>query len=181
MGPLIAFLLGSIPTGFLIGRVHGVDIRKLGSGNIGATNVHRILGKRWGEITFLLDLLKGLIPMIIFLNPWLIPCSVLGHCFSPWLHFRGGKGVSTLIGATMIIYPFGTLVSLLIWYLIQKCFGYVSLASIILAISLPVVTGLSYQIMPLPLIIAGMVVVIRHSTNIRKLLSGSEPKTDFLR
>lgn len=156
-----AYLLGSVPFGLLIAKAHGVDVRKVGSGNIGATNVGRTLGRRWGVLTFGLDMLKGMIPAIVggFLlgtiaNPgtsnvmalaWLaIGCAAfMGHLFPIWLGFKGGKGVATGFGTLLGIFPLLTLpavVAVIVWAISVRLTRYVGLSSCIGAMSLPLST-----------------------------------------
>jgi glycerol-3-phosphate acyltransferase PlsY len=154
---LASFLAGSIPFGLLIARAKGVDIRKHGSGNIGATNVGRVLGKQWFFVCFGLDLLKGLLPtlamgaalgalgsftMTIHDAAWWLAAavaSILGHVFCPWLGFRGGKGVATGLGALLGVFPLlsvAGVVATLTWLIVMMLFRYVSLASIAAATTL---------------------------------------------
>ncbi|MEM6853495.1 MAG: glycerol-3-phosphate acyltransferase, partial [Planctomycetota bacterium] len=170
-----AFICGSIPFAVILGKLNGVDIRKLGSGNPGASNLGRQVGKKWGIFCFVLDVGKGLVPTLLFLIPvaeltlesryqvdphgiesgpinmtWLTlqwvfiaVAAVLGHVFSPFLKFKGGKGVATGLGATLGLFPVVTIPGLLafaIWYAVCKISGYVGLASVIAAASLPVTT-----------------------------------------
>lgn len=153
-----AFLAGSIPFGLLIARARGVDIRKHGSGNIGATNVGRVLGRRYFFLCFALDFLKGFGPTlaagVLFgtlgrpfaplgdTGLWLgtMAAAVLGHVFCPWLKFKGGKGVATGLGALVAVYPvmtFAGLGALLIWLATIAVWRYVSLSSILAALALP--------------------------------------------
>lgn len=155
---IAAYLLGSIPFGLLIGKAQGIDIREHGSGNIGATNLGRVLGKRFFFVCFFLDLSKGLAPTLIAGSimgtlgrfsietsdalGWLLVmlCAVFGHLFSPWIGFRGGKGVATALGALLGMFPamtapgFGALVVFLV---VLALWRYISLASVMAAISLP--------------------------------------------
>lgn len=176
--PLLAFLLGSIPFGLLLAKAKGIDIRQHGSGNIGATNVLRVMGKNYGTACFLLDVLKGFIPVIIALSlirigdkesslalPFLrsfaaiLPASrqfegqllhvitglmaILGHNYSPWVGFKGGKGIATSAGVLLGLFPFFGVVLLgLIWLGLFLLTRYVSIASIGAAAALPVVTHL---------------------------------------
>lgn len=156
----VAFLCGSIPFGFLIGRMRGVDIREHGSRNIGATNVGRVLGRRVGLLCFVLDALKGLVPTAVAgaLNgvagdhiaeiapsvQWLwlatAAAALLGHMFPPWLRFKGGKGVATGFGALLGIYPgltFAALAALVTWLIVLRLFRYVSLASMVASLIIP--------------------------------------------
>jgi glycerol-3-phosphate acyltransferase PlsY len=160
--PLGGYLLGSVPFGLLIGLSRGVDIRKEGSGNIGATNVSRILGRKWGIFCFFLDIAKGLIPVLLTLfylqrigeieSGAMSPMAqgallftgaacILGHIFSIFLRLRGGKGVSTWLGVLLGIWPYFTVTAvfvLCIWAAVWGITRYVSLASIMAAIAFPV-------------------------------------------
>ena len=154
----IAFLSGSIPFGFLIGKVNGIDIRQHGSGNIGATNLGRALGRHFFFTCFSLDMLKGLIPTLIaghFMDTlgklrvestdaywWMsiMIFAVLGHMFTPWLGFKGGKGVATGLGALIGVFPAMTIPAsgaLLVYLMVASLWRYVSLASCSAAASLP--------------------------------------------
>ncbi|MFG0247147.1 MAG: glycerol-3-phosphate 1-O-acyltransferase PlsY [Phycisphaerales bacterium JB052] len=154
----IAFLSGSIPFGYLIGKVNGIDIRAHGSGNIGATNLGRVLGRRYFFACFYLDMLKGLLPTVFagyFMGTlgtlevgssdaywWMgvMICAVLGHMFTPWLGFKGGKGVATGLGALLGIFPAMTIPAsgaLMVYLMVMFLWRYVSLASCSAAASLP--------------------------------------------
>lgn len=189
-----AYLIGSIPFGLLIGKLYGVDIRKEGSGNIGATNVTRVVGKIPGRICFALDFLKGAIPalaaQIIFPEvAWLtFSCcalAVLGHIFPVYLKFKGGKGISTAAGATIALAPLPLLGAAIVWVAGFLIWRYVSLASIMAAVSLPLLAWLLQflEIGPAAsrtnftlafLGILALVAVLRHLDNIRRLLAGTE-------
>jgi len=157
---IIAYLLGSIPFGLLIARAHGKDLRSIGSGNIGATNVSRALGRKWAYLCFWLDVLKGFIPTIVILflvKPlnvqsqverilmlwlWLaVGCAaILGHIFPIYLKFKGGKGVATSFGVALGLWPYYTIcaiVAITVWIALVLTLRYVSLASIIASISFP--------------------------------------------
>ena len=174
--PIFAFLLGSIPFGLLIARARGIDIRAHGSGNIGATNVLRVVGKKFGIACFLLDVLKGLIPVILAVNliqiegkkvglfhigaldefALMLPAAkqfigqfvhvltaltaVLGHNYSPWVGFKGGKGIATSAGVLLALMPAGVILLASVWTAAFALTRYVSLASIIAAASLPLIT-----------------------------------------
>ena len=158
---IFAYLLGSVPFGFLIGKAHGKDLRLIGSGNIGATNAGRMLGKKWGGICFTLDVLKGLVPMLLVpllvdnyssdpskLTLWLlIGCAaVLGHIFPVYLKFKGGKGAATSLGIVLGLWPYYTfcgITAFAIWGVTLLLWRYVSLSSIIAAVSFPVLLLLS--------------------------------------
>ncbi len=134
-----SFLLGSIPFGYIVAKIKGVDIRKHGSGNIGATNVYRTIGKKEGVLTLLLDLMKGLICVLaaklVFSNPiyWYVASifSVLGHDFSVFLKFKGGKGVATTYGAVLGLVPYAALIGMFIWISILLKTKYSSLAALL--------------------------------------------------
>ena len=157
---LFAYLLGSVPFGLLIGLSQGKDLRKIGSGNIGATNTGRILGKKWGILCFFLDVLKSLIPMILVpilnvvdetagpreLTLWLLVgcAAVLGHVFPVYLKFKGGKGVATSLGLVLGLWPYYTLcgaAAFIVWIIGVLITRYVSLSSIIAAICFPSFPG----------------------------------------
>ncbi|OPX21578.1 MAG: acyl-phosphate glycerol 3-phosphate acyltransferase [Planctomycetales bacterium 4484_123] len=156
--PLGAYLLGSIPFGVIIARAHGVDLRAHGSGNIGATNVGRVLGRKWGCLCFVLDVLKGFVPVLLvglYLGRdsdglpsayqqagWLAVAfgAIAGHVFSLWMRFRGGKGVATSLGVLMGFFPYFTwpaLAALALWVAVVLAWRYVSLASVTAAAAFP--------------------------------------------
>ena len=157
---IAAYLLGSIPFGVLIAKAHGKDLRSIGSGNIGATNVARALGRKWAYFCFLLDVLKGLIPMlatmllirplsiqsyaerIVLLWLWLaVGCAaILGHIFPIYLKFKGGKGVATSLGVALGLWPYYTICAsfaIAIWTVVVLIWRYVSLASIAASVAFP--------------------------------------------
>ena len=150
-----SYLLGSIPFGYIAGKIRGIDIREIGSGNIGATNVMRVLGKRYGYSVFVLDFLKGFGAVKISMSiatdarpDWGSPeifgilaaiASVIGHSFPLWLKFRGGKGVATAVGALFGLMPIAALIAIIIWISIFWFTRYVSLASVVAAVALPLV------------------------------------------
>ena len=191
-----AYLIGSIPFGLLIGKLYGVDVRKAGSGNIGATNVTRTVGKIPGRICFALDFLKGAIPAFAaqLLYPdkaWLtFSCcalAVLGHIFPVYLKFKGGKGISTAAGATVALAPLPLLGAVIVWVAGFLIWRYVSLASIMAAVSLPLLAWLLrwLEIGPAAsrtnftiafLVILAVVAILRHLGNIRRLLAGTESR-----
>ena len=183
--PLAAFLLGSIPFGYIIGKLKGVDIRKHGSGNVGATNVARVLGKKYGVIVYILDFLKGYIPTAIavklygvdsFLTASVGLFAVLGHMFSPFLHFRGGKGVATASGVLFGISPLLGLLILALWFAIFKASGYVSLGSILAALGAIYLVGMlgyPYPVLVLVTLVA-VLILVKHKSNVERLLEGKE-------
>ena len=181
---LVGFLLGSIPFGLLLTRAAGMgDIRKIGSGNIGATNVLRTGNKALAAATLLLDALKGLAPALAFtLIQGPIPGAaaaagaVLGHMFPPWLGFKGGKGVATTIGVLLgVSWPVGVITCAL-WLLIAALFRYSSLAALLSLLGGAIA---SWWFVPtITPVIAGLTVLVwaKHHANIRRLLGGTEPK-----
>ena len=186
---LFAYLLGSVPTGFLLGYFSGVDVRQAGSGNVGATNVARVVGKRQGLITLVADVAKGFIPVIGSLELSLGPvmtsfvavAAFLGHLFPLFLRFRGGKGVATSLGVLLALAPLGTGVLIVIFCLVARLGRIVSLASITTAAFAPAVLWLfSYPayVVSLSLFLA-LGIVLRHWENMRRLISGAEPRSNF--
>ncbi|MEI6674561.1 MAG: glycerol-3-phosphate 1-O-acyltransferase PlsY [Verrucomicrobiota bacterium] len=228
--PLIAFLLGSIPFGLLMAKSRGIDIRQQGSGNIGATNVLRVMGKKYGIACLLLDMLKGLIPTLLALNwirfegqptgmviPCLLPlahvlpsdqqtlaqllqvatglCAILGHNYSPWVGFKGGKGIATSAGVVIALMPAAIVILLLVWVLVFALTRYVSVASMGAVGVLPLLTHMGARFHHLhndpnlptlwqagtwnkPLLAFSVVVALlgiwKHRSNIKRLRHGTE-------
>lgn len=200
----VAYLLGSVPFAFLIARAHGKDLRTIGSGNIGATNLARAVGRKWGYVCFALDVLKGFAPMIVVGaithardEPWVFAlwlavgiAAILGHVFSIFLKFKGGKGVATSFGVALGLWPYFTvcaLIALALWVAVVLIWRYVSLASICASVVFPIALLLGILVVSSwrssnlwPLLIAAiaipMLVILRHRGNIRKLLAGTESK-----
>jgi glycerol-3-phosphate acyltransferase PlsY len=191
---LLAFLAGSFPTALLMGRAKGIDLRRQGSGNIGATNAFRVLGKAWGIACLLMDAAKGLAPATLLAGDAWLPgalapktwmlivglAAIAGHMFSPWVGFKGGKGVATSLGVFLAIAPAALGVCLALGILIIATTGYVSLASIVGAALLPI---LIFAFAPpddrpwTVIVIAaslGVFVIWKHRANIRRLMGGSE-------
>lgn len=181
-----AYLIGSIPTGLLLGKAYGIDVRKEGSGNIGATNLYRTVGRKVGIITLLGDCMKGLLPVIFVkfsaLPPesaaWVGLAAFCGHVFSVFLKFRGGKGVATALGVFLALTPLAVAIALALFAVVMFIWRYVSLGSIVAAASMPValfLMGGSPTVTAVTLVIAA-IVIIRHHENISRLLSGNESK-----
>jgi len=190
-----AYLLGSIPTGYLLMRIfRKQDIRSLGSGNIGATNVLRSGAKGLGAATFLLDVLKGALAVLVGAKiasigfPPIPPhnaaalaalCAVLGHMFPVWLGLRGGKGVATAFGVFVVLVPYAALGSIILFAVVFALSRYVSLASILGAAAFPFFAWVAapwthtYLIMAIIGIVAGLILV-KHQQNIERLLAGTE-------
>ena len=185
---LAAYLMGSLPSGYLIcRRVANIDVRTVGSKNIGATNVARSLGLSWGLLVLLMDMAKGALPVVVALNIWssgterdlLIVASValaalLGHLASVFLRFSGGKGV----GISLVLIPKAALASFVIFFLVTWIWRYVSLGSLSALLTLPVWAALTgYNLVYLGLAsVFALLVFIRHRGNIRALLQGNERK-----
>lgn len=183
---LVSYLFGAIPIGLLVGRAHGIDdIRKYGSGNIGASNVLRLLGAKLGLTVWLLDALKGYVPVALAMHAlnvegwWLAAVAVAaiaGHCFSPYLRFTGGKGVSTSLGVIIGLDWRAGLICFGIWIVIVALTRYISLGSMIgSGMAAPVLWLLRQEA---PVILAGgligALVIERHRSNIQRLLTGTE-------
>jgi len=192
--PLIfaAYLLGSLPSGYLIGRwVGNIDVRTVGSRNIGATNVARSLGLKWGLLVLIIDMAKGALPVMVALYVWpgatewtLLKVTIVaiaaffGHLCSPFLHFRGGKGVATAFGISLVLLPKAALVALLIFLMVTWFWRYVSLGSLTSFLTLPVWTAATgYHLLYVGLTsLFAICIAIRHKDNIRNLLQGKERK-----
>jgi glycerol-3-phosphate acyltransferase PlsY len=216
--PVLAFLFGSIPFGLLIAKAKGIDIRQHGSGNIGATNVFRIVGKKYGIGCLLLDALKGFIPVLIAIsviqfegmkNPMSVNalsqyahhfsmptaqifqvltglCAVLGHNYTPWAGFKGGKGIATSAGVFVALMPAAILIMIVIWLLVFLISRYVSMASIIAAAALPLVTlwgswfhgkiqnGTWNKPLFFFTVILAVMAIWKHRSNIVRLRNGTE-------
>ncbi|MCC7300494.1 MAG: glycerol-3-phosphate 1-O-acyltransferase PlsY [Verrucomicrobia bacterium] len=194
----LAYLLGSVPFGLLISKAKGVDIRKQGSGNIGATNVLRCLGKPLGITCFILDALKGYLPAALFpiiasrllaqasdagnVDPTFGilfgTAAILGHNFPVFLKFKGGKGVATSAGVLLGVAPMAVAIGLLVWIIVFKISGYVSLGSILAALVV-IVTGWTAGYGPViatALTLLGGLTIYRHRENIKRLAAGTENK-----
>ena len=195
---VLAYLLGAIPNGFLIAKAKGIDIRTVGSGNIGATNVYRSVSKSLGILTFVLDALKGAIPALWFpwqaarcaqspLPPWLPllfgGLAIAGHTWPVYLKFKGGKGVATSAGALIGIAPAATGIGVLCWFIALVAFRYMSVASIIAALVVPAAGWWFYRVnglaLPSALTALGALIIWRHKGNIQRLMSGTESRFEF--
>ncbi len=181
-----AYLLGSIPTGLLLGKLYGVDVRNEGSGNIGATNLYRTVGRKIGIITLLGDCLKGLLPVLLAAHSPLPPESAAlvglaafcGHVFSVFLAFRGGKGVATALGVFLALAPLAVLLAIALFAIFMWKWRYVSLGSISAAALMPLAVyamGHNSAVVTVTSVIA-VIVIIRHHENIKRLLAGTENK-----
>ena len=183
---LFGYVLGSVPTGLLVGRAFGVDVRKVGSGNIGMANVLRAAGKWPAALTMLGDMLKGLVPVAIargFIdNPWILAtvalAAVVGHCWPVFLAFRGGKGVATGAGTSIGLAPLVGLSLFAFWWVVVLLSRYTSLGAIAVMVVSPFAFWLSGQPLPYVLytVIGGILVLWRHRENARALMKGTERK-----
>ncbi len=216
--PVFAFLLGSIPFGLIIAKAKGINIREHGSGNIGATNVLRVVGKKYGITCLLLDALKGFIPVLIAIsvirfsgmhNPLSVMalrpfsqefpmltaqmfqvlaglCAILGHNYSPWVNFRGGKGIATSAGVLIALMPAAVVILVSVWLAVFLVSKYVSLASIVAAVVLPLVTlwgswfhgkiqnGTWNKPLFIFTVIIAILAVWKHRANLQRLRAGTE-------
>ena len=192
---VVAYFIGGIPVGLLVGRSRGVNLREVGSGNIGASNVMRTLGTKLGIVVWLADLLKGLVPVVWARqllhnldNPWpyvaaVAVAAVLGHCFSPYLGLRGGRGVSTSLGATLALDWRVGLLAFAVWVFVLILSRYISVSSILAGISVPVFFALLKPGIPaaqMPFLAAGvalaLLILIKHLPNLQRLFSGTESR-----
>ncbi len=193
----LAYLSGSVPFGYWAGKLNGIDIREHGSKNIGATNVVRVLGKKIGIPVFILDMLKGALPVWLA-ESWMnengagantasmiaVLCgvaSVLGHSFTPWLGFKGGKGVATTSGVLLGMTPWALVISFVVWFTVLYFSRYVALASIAAAAAMPIAIAImmtlqgKWNLVLLGFgLLMGILVIVRHRTNIKRLLAGTE-------
>ena len=183
---LLGYVLGAVPTGLLVGWAAGVDIRKVGSGNIGTANVLRAAGKWAAGLTMFGDMLKGLVPVVLARlvvdDAWIIAltalASVAGHCWPVFLRFRGGKGVATGAGTILGLAPILGLGFFAFWWVVALASRYTSLAAIAVMVVSPFVFLLFGQPLPYVLytIVGGALVIWRHRENVRSLINGTERK-----
>jgi acyl phosphate:glycerol-3-phosphate acyltransferase len=196
-----SYLLGAVPFGFLIAKKRGFNIYEHGSGNIGATNVFRVVGKSWGILTSILDILKGFIPAMVIpmvlvffgMKEYYVPiqlscgfAAIIGHCWPIYLKFKGGKGVATSAGAMIGLAPLPSLVAFIVWIIVMLLFRFVSLASIMAAIVLAVATWVAFFMdimrlgtrfdvyIPIVLNLFCLLIILRHKKNIQRLIKGTE-------
>ena len=207
-----AYLLGSIPTGYLVARAKGIDIRTVGSGNIGATNAFRVLGKPAGIFVLLADALKGFAAVALVINfypdlssafPSMFPSAatnggdiarwnagllagftaILGHNFTCWLRFKGGKGIATTAGVYFAVAPISVGIALVLWIIAFVATRYVSVASIVAAVALPTAVWINHYNSSFALCIAttaiGAMAIWKHKANIARLKAGTENRIEF--
>ena len=184
----VAYLLGSIPSALLVVWARtGKDVRREGSGNVGATNATRIGGPAAGVVVTAMDVVKGALPVgaMTVLNPeggWVAATAVaaiVGHCYPVWLRFAGGKGVATAFGAFVVLAPVPALIGLGVWIVVLAVGGWVSLASMVAAAVFPLLAAVLDQpgrAMLLGVSLASVLIIVRHHANIRQLIAGTEPR-----
>jgi glycerol-3-phosphate acyltransferase PlsY len=184
----VAYLLGSIPSALLVVWARtGKDVRREGSGNVGATNATRIGGPAAGVVVTAMDVVKGALPVgaMTVLNPeggWVAATAVaaiVGHCYPVWLRFAGGKGVATAFGAFVVLAPVPALIGLGVWIVVLAVGGWVSLASMVAAAVFPLLAAVLDQpgrAMLLGVSLASVLIIVRHQANIRQLIAGTEPR-----
>ncbi len=191
---IFAYFLGSVPNALWVGKLFKrIDVREHGSKNAGATNAARVLGAKLGFLVLFLDVLKGVIPTflalkittlqnmtnIVGIDPIIVGLiAILGHTFSVFLKFKGGKGVATTLGVFLVLAPKAILVLFIIFMVLFAVFRYVSLSSIVSAASLPLFVYLIYKNIPLTIVslALGLVIIVKHKSNIVRLISGTENK-----
>jgi glycerol-3-phosphate acyltransferase PlsY len=183
---LIAYMIGSIPTGYIVGSWAGIDVRKAGSGNVGTTNVARVVGKRQGIFTLFADAAKGFVPAIVAVTLGLGTAAVaavgmaafLGHLYPVFLNFRGGKGVATALGVFLALAPWAAAVLMVVFIGTFATTRLVSLSSLAAAVCAPIVLWLFScpQAWIFMSLLMTLMVILRHRGNIQRLLSGTEPR-----
>lgn len=205
---IVSYLIGAIPFGYLAGRLKGIDLREHGSHNIGATNAIRVLGKACGIPVFVMDFLKGFLPVYCWAcfapdllgmgaSPWLMStvlvlvclATILGHTYTCYLHFKGGKGVATTAGVLMALSPQMLGMALGVWLVVFLTSRYVSLASIVAAVAMVIAglycygffvpDGMEWRpdaIVVIFLLLVAVLVIAKHRSNIARLVHGTEPK-----
>jgi len=192
---LFAYFLGSVPFGYIFTKKFtGKNIRQVGSGNIGSTNVRRVAGFKVSLMTQLCDMMKGLLPVaIVFVIQYnginffgeifiyiVALAAILGHNFSVFLKFKGGKGVNTTLGTSVLLGPISVFISVLVYFIVKWSSKYVSLGSIFLAITLPVSEFILHKATPLfyYFVICSLLIILMHLPNIKRLFSGTETYSD---
>ena len=185
---IVAYLLGSIPTGYLFAKAKGIDIRTVGSGNIGATNAFRVLGKTIGITVLLIDLLKGFVACRYVAFGPTAPSeahqmiaglfAILGHNYTCWLRFKGGKGIATSAGVLLALVPAGFAIAATVFFVVLAMSRYVSLSSIIAAIVLPIgvwLAGGTTRMIVLTTFLS-LMAIYKHRANIQRLIAGTESR-----
>lgn len=201
---ILAYLIGSVPFGYLAGRLCGVDLREHGSHNIGATNAMRVLGHGWGSAVFVLDFLKGFLPLWwvkshlgmdlveynigqLGLLVGVMLAVILGHTYTCFLHFRGGKGVASMAGCLVAAFPLIALIAVVVWVVMMALTRYVSLSSLVAGMAMVIASLIQYVrpdgelrpvewVVPCVLFLILVLVTFRHRANIVRICNGTEPK-----
>ena len=190
IGCIVAYLIGSIPFGFLVARLRGINIREVGSGNIGATNIARNLGWKLGAVVGVLDFFKSFVPALIanllFVESgYVLLVSIMpivGHIFPIWLNFRGGKGVASIFGLLGAYFGLPTFLGFLVaWVLVVKQVRLMSLVNLVVALLIPVAFWLKYAHLAFILfgVLLGSIIWVTHRANIKRLLAGEENKINL--
>lgn len=190
IGIFVAYLVGGIPFGFLIGKMRGVDVRTVGSKNIGATNVYRTVGHKWGFLAFFCDFLKGFLPALaakLYAGPDAalvhLPlavgfAAVLGHTLTPFMKFKGGKGVATAFGMLMALATVPVLIAFAVFVITVWRSHYISLGSCLAAATIAVLCWFFPATLPFRILVTllGVFVIYKHKSNIQRLIKGCENK-----
>lgn len=181
-----AYLLGSIPTGLLLGKACGIDVRKEGSGNIGATNLYRTVGRKVGVLTLIFDCLKGFLPVLAAREfglsaeyvAWVGLAAFCGHVFSVFLRFKGGKGVATALGVFLALSPLAVAIAVGVFLVLVFKWRYISLGSVTAATVMPLAVSLlgGGRMMIIVTALIAVIVIFKHHENIKRLVAGTENK-----
>lgn len=183
---IVAYLLGTLPSAYLAGKIKKIDVRKLGSGNIGATNAYRLLGKKWGIAVLAADAIKGGLAAylgLVFFGPWggfaggML--ALLGHTFNPWFGFKpSGKGVASALGVVCVLMPKVMVVGVCVFVVVVAVSRFVSLGSILGAVAVIIMVFVFREELPniIFALIAGSLIVFRHIGNMKRIINGTEPK-----
>lgn len=186
-GIFVSYLLGSVPMGLILTRIAGKgDLRKVGSGNIGATNVMRVGGLRMAGLVWLLDMAKAIAAVLIgnyiggmAFGAWCGFAAIVGHCYPVWLRFKGGKGISSLFGTVLAVSPASFVVCGIMWLIVALTSGYSSLGAVIVFCFLPVLGFVISTPVGFAFLAIGLLCLWRHRENVRRLLAGTESKIEW--
>ncbi len=187
IGIIISYLLGSIPMGLLLTRLMGKgDLRKVGSGNIGATNVMRVGGLRMAAVTWILDMLKAIAAVFVgvaiggeVFGAWCGFVAIVGHCYPVWLKFHGGKGISSLFGVLLAVSPVSFIICGIEWLIVALSSGYSSLGAVVAFCVMPVLGFVMGWQIGLPFLAIALLCLWRHRENIGRLVGGTESKIEW--
>ncbi len=188
-GALAGYLVGGVPFGYLIGKMRGVDVRTVGSKNIGATNVYRTVGHKWGFLAFFCDFLKGFLPAfaaqswvdsaaLVHLPMTVGFAAVLGHTLTPYMHFKGGKGVATAFGMLLALLTLPVTIAFAVFVVTVWLSHYISLGSCLAALTIAVLVWVFPATLPLRILVSllGALVIYKHKSNLKRLAQGCENK-----